>query len=143
MMAKGGKRESRVEMGKAKWTWRRKWILIVLTPLILALIAGAVHNYLATRALNHHLAAIHTQGYPVTLEERNAYYPEPPEGQNAADHYLKAFGGLVPRESYCPPDMVDRFKELGWSTDVATLQPHSSNTPVPTETISKQRKRCQ
>lgn len=41
------------------------------------------------------IGAIRRAGYPVTLAELNAWYVEPPSGQNAAPLYAEAFAALV------------------------------------------------
>ena len=108
-------------MGKSKWTRRRKWLLIALSLFLLMLISGAVHKSLVSRALDDHLAAVQAKGYPVTLGQLNAYYPEPPVGQNAANHYRKAYESHVLPGRDLSPEQQERFLALMWPVDVADL----------------------
>lgn len=66
---------------------------LALIP-VLALVGFRVHW---SRRVRAELDALRRDGYPVTLEELNAWYPEP-EGENAAPIYQQAFDAYVEYE---------------------------------------------
>ncbi|MFH1730404.1 MAG: hypothetical protein ABIF82_01990 [Planctomycetota bacterium] len=73
---------------KARWYWR-----VARTTLVLLLLAAAygAYRWYWTAQVNARLDAIRAAGYPVTHEELDAWYEEPPPGQNAASLYIEAF----------------------------------------------------
>lgn len=73
--------------------WKRKRIaLAAVAALLGALVLAAVALVLIINwRLDSRLDAIRAAGDPVTAAELDAYYPEPPPGQNAAPLFLKAF----------------------------------------------------
>ena len=78
-----------------------RWIII----LCIAIVAFPLFYFLYSNALSNRikakLNAISAAGYPVTLEELNDWYVEPPPGQNAADMFLQAFSHFKePAEEY-------------------------------------------
>ena len=78
------------------WQRRRRRLLVWFVGLPLVLLSCRL--YLAVK-VSHELAAVRAQGYPVTLEELDAWYPAVPEEENAANLYqeaLKAWRGLPP-----------------------------------------------
>ena len=108
------------------------WAFVVGTIVLLLLISSVAWSlYLAAlrRKVEAKLAEIHKAGYPVTLQDLNAWYPYP-EGENAADVYQEAFvaldrgrdkwddlpvvgGGTMPELGEpLPPDMRQRIGEF-------------------------------
>jgi hypothetical protein len=53
----------------------------------------------AAQVVSNKLAVIAAAGDPITVEDLNKWYPEPPVGQNAADLYGQAFAALAPSRS--------------------------------------------
>ena len=86
---------------------RRRWRTCCLVPvgIVLVLLGGCVgyRVYLRVR-INAELQAIRDAGHPVTLEELNAFYPQP-EGENAADLLVQAADLLVPL-----PERADEWR---------------------------------
>ena len=76
---------------------RGLWWKIPLGALVLLLLTFAIFRLVVHQRVVNHLNAIRDAGYPVTLEELDAWYPEP-EGANAADVYQKAFDAYVKDE---------------------------------------------
>ena len=71
---------------------RYRRVLVVVGAILALLLATlTVYRIILSHKVAAELARIRAQGYPVTLEELNAWYPEPPPGQNAADVYAAAF----------------------------------------------------
>jgi hypothetical protein len=66
-------------------------IITGLVFILFILINIIVFRIVHTNHLNAKLAELRTAGYPVTAEERNAYYPAVPDIENAAIVYQKAF----------------------------------------------------
>ncbi|HUR44716.1 MAG TPA: hypothetical protein VMZ27_02485 [Candidatus Saccharimonadales bacterium] len=64
---------------------------IVVVALLIGIIASAVH---ATNKTPNPAASINTAGLPRSLVELNAWYAEPGQGKNAAEHYLRAFSSM-------------------------------------------------
>ncbi|MBI3417834.1 MAG: hypothetical protein HY043_21285 [Verrucomicrobia bacterium] len=107
--------ESNLSGGKV----RNKWSILILSGAVVSLLvlAGAVmfassHNRKQESALP--LAEV-PAGLPKTLAELNAWYVEPPVGQNAANFYLKGFDAMqlanidaVPFQSKVPLPALDR-----------------------------------
>ncbi len=67
-----------------------KKVLAILGIVIVVVAAVAVAAFLWWKRPWDPRARIRAQGYPATLEELNAWYPQP-AGRNAADVYKKAF----------------------------------------------------
>ena len=76
-----------IKKRRGRW-WR--WPLYAL--LVLA-VAFSIFRYTVHRRVVNQINAIRDAGYPVTLEELDAWY-EMPEGKNAADVYLRAFAAF-------------------------------------------------
>jgi hypothetical protein len=74
----------------------RQTLLTLGVFLILVTLAGAVHKYRASWALQEYLNEVAAQGYPIALIELNDWYLTPPLGENAADYYVEAFKVLNP-----------------------------------------------
>ena len=110
------------------------WWAFVAGAIVLLLLISSVSWMLYLGALSREveakLAAIKKAGYPVTLQDLNAWYPYP-EGENAADVYEQAFAALVDHDSEkwgdlpvvgggtmpelgesLPPDMKKRIAEF-------------------------------
>ncbi len=68
----------------------RRWWKIPLYAMLLLVIAFTIFRYTVHRRVVNRLNDIRDAGYPVTLEELDAWYPTP-DGPNAADVYQKAF----------------------------------------------------
>jgi len=66
----------------------------------------------AVAAVNAKLEAIRQAGQPVTPAELNAWYPEPPAGENAAPLYAEAFAALVVEEANSPSFLAKNQKAL-------------------------------
>jgi hypothetical protein len=62
---------------------------------------GAGHALIAAR-----LESIRQEGQPVTLEELNAWYPEPAAGENAAALYAQAFAALPAGDAKVGADLA-------------------------------------
>jgi len=77
---------------------RGLWWKIPLSGLIVLLLAFAVFRFVVHQRVQTRLAAIRDAGYPVTLEELDAWYPYP-DGPNAADVYQRAFDAYVKDEA--------------------------------------------
>ncbi len=89
--------------GDRRWLW---WMVIIgAVFLLLGLTYGGYRWYWIAQ-VDSRIAEIRAQGYPVTLEELDAWY-EYPDGDNAADVYLKAFAAYA---AYVPLD--DEKNEL-------------------------------
>ncbi len=76
----------------------RALILSLAAVLLLALLLLWHHfqQRRSEREMAEKLAAIRAQGFPASSAEIDAWYPEPPAGQNAATLYLQAFQQMVP-----------------------------------------------
>jgi len=70
-------------------------VLIIFGVFLAILIAFIMFRMSASSRVQAQLAAIHAAGYPVTLEELDEWYREPPPGENAADLFLDAFDSYV------------------------------------------------
>ena len=85
--------------------------------------------------VSNKLAAIAAAGEPVTLEELNQWYAEPPEGQNAARVYTRAFDALTgtPKtdEAKSPAFLARNQKALALLLQAAELK--SCRYPVALE----------
>jgi len=111
-------------------TLRRKLKLTIVVLLVLGLVAFGLFRRHSSRQVDKALDAIRAQGYPVTLEELDAWYEEPPPGENAADVLLEAYdasvepwpevqgvhhlleqGTLVDRTAPLPPDVKRSIHE--------------------------------
>ena len=93
--------------------YQRRVVVVVLVAVALTcaalLFACVVHGRRLDELVAAELARIRSQGYPVTLEELDAWYPSPPaEQQNAADVYEEAFASL----SYDSESVADLLSEV-------------------------------
>ena len=81
-------------------------ILVVALALLLGLSGcgkpGGNNAGKPDAALADRLEAIRQAGQPVTLTELNAWYPEPPAGENAAPLYADAFAALAVADAKLP-----------------------------------------
>ena len=75
---------------KRKNTWR-----VVLILLWVGVSWFAYFRLSVSRRLTRQIAALESQGYPVTLEQLNDWYRLPDGADNAADDYLEAFNWHV------------------------------------------------
>lgn len=74
----------------------RTVVLVVLAVIVsVPLLAWAIFRETGRRRVEAEIAAIRRAGEPVTWEELNRWYVEPPPGQNAAGIYTQAFAKLV------------------------------------------------
>ena len=90
----------------------RRWIMIVVITLLIAVGAFAVFRIIAHQRVASRLAHIRAAGYPTTSEELNAWYPEP-EGENAADVYQRAFAEYaLDTESHPSIPFIDPAAEV-------------------------------
>jgi len=55
--------------------------------------------------------ALRAKGYPTTLEELDAWYPEPPPGENAAEFYMEA-GTQLSQSTYEDLEWIPLFGEV-------------------------------
>ncbi len=79
---------------KPKKKRRGLWWKIPLTGLVVLLLAFAIFRFAVYQRVQTRLNAIRDAGYPITLEELDAWYAYP-DGPNAADVYQKAFDAYV------------------------------------------------
>jgi hypothetical protein len=71
-------------------------VAVVLAILVaLPLLAWAIYRESGRRRVEAEIAAIRRAGKPVTWEELNLWYVEPPPGQNAAGLYIEAFAQIA------------------------------------------------
>ncbi|HYV26222.1 MAG TPA: hypothetical protein VFA77_01720 [Candidatus Eisenbacteria bacterium] len=77
-------------MGRLLTIIQQNRVTTAVVALVCAIIAFALYN-LFSSPLDTQLAAIRTHGYPVTLDELDAWYKHLPPEQNAALVYTKAF----------------------------------------------------
>jgi hypothetical protein len=75
-------------------THGRKWIGRVIGASMLLLLGLASLGYVQRSRIHREASAPRVAGFPQTLSELNAWYVEPPAGQNAATIYLQAFNAL-------------------------------------------------
>jgi len=76
-------------------------VFVVGAVVVILLIASGAWSFCLAKLncqVDAKLAEIRKAGYPVTLEELDAWYPYP-EGENAADVYEEAFAALVDPDS--------------------------------------------
>ena len=93
---------------------RGRWILIGFgAALLLLLLAPAIRKYYMSWQIEKELAAIRAEGLPTTLEELEAWYPEVPDGENAAILYEKAFENMQPPYWFIRGDTGLRITERG------------------------------
>jgi len=82
------------------------WVLLLsIGAVILLALILLWHQYRqdrATRELTQKLDAIKAQGYPTSPGELDAWYTEPPTGQNAATIYGQAFSQMTPQSQTLP-----------------------------------------
>ncbi len=71
-----------------------RWWMIPLVFLFLLFVGISFFRLKQSRNVEARVAAIRAKGYPITLEELDAWHPTPPPGENAADIYLQAFAAL-------------------------------------------------
>jgi len=91
-----------MSIGRQRRYRRRVWLtgcLVLAVGLVLVL---AVSVYLLLLPTDDGTAALRAKGYPTTLAELDALYPEPPVGENAAEYYVQA-GGILNDSTY--PDL--------------------------------------
>ena len=69
----------------------RRWILRAAALLLVTYVSWRVLLYTSTA---RQLRAVAAQGYPVTLDELDRWYPAVTEGENSAELYLAAFEAL-------------------------------------------------
>ena len=62
--------------------------------------------------VSNKIAAIAAKGDPVTLEELNKSYAEPPAGQNAAELYAQAFNALTDEDPKVPNFLAHNQKAV-------------------------------
>jgi len=82
---------------KPKKKRRGLWWKVPLYGLALLLLAFAMFRFVVHQRVQNRLNAIRDAGYPVTLEELDAWYAYP-DGPNAADVYQQAFEAYVAEE---------------------------------------------
>lgn len=92
-------------------TRKHPWLvgaLIILLVVGFVLAAGTLYTLMpyddGTRALR-------AKGYPTTIEELEAWYPEPPESENAAEYYLQA-GAILGRSGALHPNVIPLLIEV-------------------------------
>ncbi len=90
-----------------RWTIGAFIFLIVSTVLLWFLMLNSLDAQLKAE-----LQKVRDKGYPATLEELDAWYPEVTDGENAADIYKKAFVELVDIE-VCDFSSLGSEKEEG------------------------------
>jgi hypothetical protein len=81
---------------------RVRVLCLTILPVLLALIAGGIWYYLNLRNLQDlrdqveaELATLRSEGYPISFNELDAWYPTVPDEENAATIYLEAFEKYV------------------------------------------------
>lgn len=86
-------------MRKFWHNWR--WPILGVAAFV-AFVGGTLgwRHWSLHRAIETHLQAIRQADLPVTLAELNAWYPEPPPGENAADLFLDAFSNYFNAEDW-------------------------------------------
>jgi len=71
-----------------------RWAIIAAVVLALHLSPWLALRFHGAVRLQAEIRAIREAGLPVTLEELDAWYPQPPPGENAADLLVPAFAGF-------------------------------------------------
>jgi hypothetical protein len=118
-----------------------KIVVLVFTGLILSYI---LYRHSLARSIQTRIDAIHRAGFPATCAELNAWYIQPPAGENAADVYEQAFAhyNLWTNEGAsfsAPVDANDRTKfvappmrkrDLLPIVGIAKLPPHHGPVTV-------------
>ena len=66
-----------------------------LTVLIICMLWFAYFRWSVSRCLTRQIAALESQGYPVTLDQLDARYQLPDGADNGADYYTEAFAWRV------------------------------------------------
>lgn len=92
------RRTSHVTRVSSRAGRRRRWPWIAVAFLVAIPSCVLLHRYSIKRQIEAKIAAAKTAGFPVTLEELDQWYVEPPAGQNAAEQYAKAFALFTPAE---------------------------------------------
>ena len=96
---------------KNKSTKKRRglWWKVPLGGLLFLLLTFAAFRFVVYQRVQNRLNAIRDAGYPVSLEEHDAWYVYP-QGTNAADVYLQAFSAYVGNKDfeYTLPVLGDR-----------------------------------
>ncbi len=77
-------------------------VVVVLAVIAVVLLRGRSASQSLKAGVQAKLDAIRAAGEPVTLEELNNYYPEPPAGENAAELYAQAFAALTADDPKSP-----------------------------------------
>ena len=85
---------------------RRRLLLIIFCVLGAVMLALAVVNWRGESTFQKQIAAIHAKGEPVTPQELQQRYPEPPKEQNAAETYTRSFAAA--KESSTKQDFFRR-----------------------------------
>ncbi|MBN2310760.1 MAG: hypothetical protein JXR94_17435 [Candidatus Hydrogenedentes bacterium] len=70
---------------------RRRFSILWIAVLVLLIAAYLTYRFWIHSQIQQEMAAIHEAGHPATLEELDAWYEEPPLGENAADVFAVAF----------------------------------------------------
>ena len=68
-----------------------RWMIVILVAVVVLVGGYILYRWALANGVEKRLDAIRAQGYPVTLQELDDWYPTPPIGQNAADVYQQAF----------------------------------------------------
>lgn len=87
---------------RSRYPIRRLVIVGILAALVSAY---AVYRWSCSRRVERALEAVRAQGFPVDLEELDAWYAQPPPGENAADVLALAFEEYVE----APPLLAERL----------------------------------
>jgi len=91
----------------------RPWHIAVVLLCVLIVAFGVLRVTRRVR-LHNRIEAVRAKGYPVTLEELNAWYPAPPSGENAADYIMQAIARLriPPSKEKEQVPLLDAFRLL-------------------------------
>ena len=68
-----------------------RWMIGILVAVVVLVGGYLLYRRALANGVEKRLDAIRAQGYPVTLQELDDWYPTPPVGENAADVYQQAF----------------------------------------------------
>jgi len=115
---------------KAKPPWALLFSISAVVLLALLLFWHQYRQDRAIRELAEKLTAIKAQGYPVSTVELDAWYPEPPAGQNAASLYVQAFQLMVPLPSDSPWYASQSSSNIFHRTNSATLPARTALTSL-------------
>ncbi len=95
--------------------------IILFMILALPVLAFILFRWSGEQRVEQALEAIRAEGYPVTLDELDAWYAEPPLGENAADMLAHAFKWYVEIE----PELSEHLPIAG------TAEPPGRTDPLP------------